>query len=175
MAMRTEGAKVPAAAWWLLLAAAAASIGAATWFVLERRFGAGGAATSAAAVLLVAGAVSVRGRRVSARILDSFADRAFDGCVFASIAWVTRRAEPAAAAAALLALGAGFLAAYVRARGESLHYRVEESLVTRAIRYGAVSVGLLGGWLTASLSAVAAFTVLAALVRVSQVAKEERV
>lgn len=175
MATRTEGAAVPAAAWWLLLAATAVSIGAASWFVLERRFDAAGAATAAAAVLLVAGAVSVRRGRASARVLDSFADRAFDGCVFGSIAWVTRHAEPTAAAAALLALGAGFLAAYVRARGESLRYRVEGSLVTRAIRYGAVSVGLLGGWLTASLSAVAAFTVLSVLVRVSQVVKEERV
>lgn len=175
MAMRTERAAVPAAAWWLLFAAAAIAVGSATWLVLDRRLEAGGAATAAAGVVLVAGAVAARrGGRSRERMLDSFADRAFDGFVFASIAWATRRADPGAAAAALVALGAGFLAAYVRARGESLRYQVEESVVTRGIRYAVVSVGLLTGWLTAALSVVAAFTFLAGLVRASQVAKEER-
>jgi CDP-diacylglycerol---glycerol-3-phosphate 3-phosphatidyltransferase len=175
MATRTQGAEAPWTAWWLLFAAAAVAVGSATGLLLHDRLRAGGAATSVAGGLLVGLAVGARrtGNGVK-RILDSFADRAFDGLVLAAVAWATRSAEPRAAAAALVALGAGFLAAYVRARGESLGYQVEESVVTRGIRYAVLSAGLIGGWLTASLSALAAFNVLAALVRVSQVAKEER-
>jgi CDP-diacylglycerol--glycerol-3-phosphate 3-phosphatidyltransferase len=175
MAARTQGAEAPWAAWWLLFAAAAIAVGSATWLLLGGRLAAGGAATSAAGALLVGMGVAGqrRGTRLP-RVLASFADRAFDGCVLASIAWTSREVEPSAAAVALAALGAGFLAAYIRARGESLGYQVEESVVTRAIRYALVSVGLLAGWLTGSLSVLVAFTVLAALIRVSQVAKEER-
>ncbi|MGZ4153493.1 MAG: hypothetical protein ACXVQ0_03310, partial [Actinomycetota bacterium] len=81
---------------------------------------------------------------------------------------------PEAAAAALVALAASFLGSYVRARGNSLDYRVEESMVTRGIRYGLIVLALvlhLPDWM---LWVLAVFTILAAFIRASQVAKEER-
>jgi hypothetical protein len=78
------------------------------------------------------------------------------------------------AAASLVALSAGFLASYIRAKGGSLGYGVEESVVTPALRYGLVSLALLFGWTSWAIWVVAALMLLAAGVRASQVAKEER-
>ncbi len=104
----------------------------------------------------------------------SFADRAFDGAILASVAWVTRTDDPATAAGALVALAAGYLAAYIRARGAALGYLVEESAGTRAIRTGLISVALLAGWTAWAFFVVALWMLLVAMVRASQVAKEER-
>jgi hypothetical protein len=97
-----------------------------------------------------------------------------DGAILGSIAWVTRADDPSTAAGAILALAAGFLAAYVRARGAALGYLVEESPGTRAIRCGLISVALIAGWTSWALYVVAIWMLLVALVRSSQVAKEER-
>ena len=75
---------------------------------------------------------------------------------------------------ALLALCASFISSYVRAKGASLGYSVEESHVTRGIRYTLVSLGLMTGALGAAVWSAAVLSVLAALVRTSQVAREER-
>jgi hypothetical protein len=154
---------------------AAAAIGVATWRILERRAVVGGAWALGAAVLLVAAGLLVTRRDVRARMVLSFADRAFDGAILAAVAWVTRVEEPTAAAGALLALAAGFLAAYIRARGAALGYLVEESAGTRSVRTGLISLALLAGWTGWALFAVATWMLLVALVRASQVAKEERV
>lgn len=158
-----------------LSGAAVLATGLATWAILDARLRPGGWAALGAGILLVAaGVLASRARDVRARLLVSFADRAFDGAVLASVAWVSRTAEPAAAAGALLALAAGFLGAYVRARGSALDYLIEEGAATRAIRVGLVSTALLAGWTQWALFGVAAWMVLVTLVRVSQVAKEER-
>jgi hypothetical protein len=85
-----------------------------------------------------------------------------------------REVDPPAAAMAVAALVMGFLAAYVRARGRALGYGVEDSVVTRAVRYGLVAVGLAGDWLGPAMIALLVVTTLAAAVRASQVAKQER-
>ena len=86
---------------------------------------------------------------------------------------MTRLTDPSAAAAALIALAAGFLASYIRAKGGSLGYGIEESIVTPVLRYALFSVALLAGaeW---AIWAMAIVALLAAAVRTSQVAKEER-
>jgi hypothetical protein len=132
------------------------------------------AATSG--VLLLAGGVLAHGATfLVERTMDSFADRVFDGAVLGAVVWVERAdGHPSASAAALVSLCAGFLGSYVRARGNSLDYRVEESAMTRAIRYALVALALALGspdWL---LWTLAGFLLLAAFVRASQVAKEER-
>jgi hypothetical protein len=109
------------------------------------------------------------------RMLDDLLDRAWDAAVFGSIAWVARDVEPGVAAAALVALCASFLSSYVRARGAALAYSVEESHVTRGVRYGLVAGGLALGWLDWTLWAAAATAALAAIVRTGQVAGEERI
>jgi hypothetical protein len=157
-----------------LLAAVAACV--AAWAILERRTLLGGLATAAAGAGLLAGGVLAHGgHRLRERTIDSFVDRLFDAVVLGSIVWIERSVRPGAAAAALVALAASFLGSYVRARGNSLDYRVEESMITRGIRYGLVAVALLLGLPTWILWALAAFGILAAFVRASQVAKEERV
>ncbi len=90
------------------------------------------------------------------------------------IAWVARGTAPAVAAGALLALCASFLSSYVRARGAALQYSVEESHVTRGVRYALIAGGLWFGTLGWTVWAAAAVSLLAALVRTGQVAREER-
>jgi hypothetical protein len=108
------------------------------------------------------------------RMLAELLDRAWDGAVLGPIAWVAFGSEPGVAAGALVALGGSYLSSYVRARGASLAYSVEESHVTRGMRYALVSTGLGFGWLATTVWAAAVVSVLAAAVRTAQVAREER-
>jgi phosphatidylglycerophosphate synthase len=148
---------------------------AAGLLVIDHRFGlAALAAAAASAGLLVGGLLSHGGRLLRERTLDSFVDRLFDGAVLGSVVWVERAERPGAAAAALVALAASFLGSYVRARGNSLDYRVEESMFTRGIRYGIVVLALLLDLPVWLLWTLAVFALLAAFVRASQVAKQER-
>lgn len=158
-----------------LCAAAVLAVGLAAWAILDGRGRTGGvAAFAAGACLVLGGVLAARARDVRARMLVSFGDRAFDGAVLGAVAWASRSSEPAAAAGALLCLAAAFLAAYVRARGSALGYLVEGSTGTRALRVGLVSIALLAGWTGWALFGVAVWLLLVTLLRVSQVAKEER-
>jgi hypothetical protein len=108
------------------------------------------------------------------RMLDELLDRLWDGMILASIAWVARGSSPHVAVAALAAISASFISSYVRARGASLGYTIEESHVVRGIRYALIVAGLGLGWLGWTVWATFGISVLAVLVRTSQVAKEER-
>lgn len=164
-----ERAAVPA-----LCLLAGLGIGLSTWQLLERRAEPAGWAALAAGACLVAAGLLLRPGDRRARVVLSFADRAFDGCILASLAWVTRASDPEIAAAALVALAAGFVASYIRAKGGSLGYGIEEGVVTPILRYGIVSLALLLGWTAWAIWVVAVLMLLAAGVRASQVAKEER-
>ena len=157
----------------LLCIAAGAAIAGATWMVLIREPEPAGWLALVAGALLVAGGVALRPTDRLGRVVLSFGDRSFDGCVLGALAWTTRASDPSVAAGALVALAAGFLASYIRARGGSLGYGIEEGVVTPVIRYGLISAGLIGGWRWAPW-AVAVLMLLASGVRASQVAKEER-
>src|SRR5205085_10253636 len=135
---------------------------------------AGGVALGAGTLLVGGAALARRSEGAFPAVLDSVVDRSFDGGLLCSIAWVERTVDPAASAGALVALAAGFLGSYVRARGTSLGYGVEESPVTRALRYGLVAAGLLSGRVGACVWAVAVLGAISAIVRAAQVAKEER-
>jgi len=108
------------------------------------------------------------------RMLTELFDRAWDACILAPIVWESFGTNPGVAAGALVALCASFLSSYVRARGAALGYSMEESHVTRGLRYALVSAGLLFGWLAWTVWAAAFVSVLAAAVRTGQVAREER-
>ena len=108
------------------------------------------------------------------RMLTELFDRAWDACVLAPIVWVSFGPRPEVAIGALVALCASYLSSYVRARGAALGYSVEESHVTRGIRYGLLSLGLLFGWLPSMVWVVAALSTIAAAVRTGQVAREAR-
>jgi hypothetical protein len=164
----SERAVVPA-----LCVAAAVAIGLSAWRILERDPDPAGFAALAAGAFLVAAGMSLRPHDRTARVVLSFTDRLFDGVLLASFAWVTRTSNPSVAAAALLALAAGFVASYIRAKGGSLGYGVEEGIVTPILRYALFATALLAEaeW---AIWAMAIVALLAAAVRASQVAKEER-
>lgn len=158
-----------------LLLGGLASAGAG-WLVVAREPFAAGVMAGVGAVLLLAGghrANHGEGGPVD-RMLTELLDRAWDGAVLAPIAWVARDGDPSVTAGALVALCASFLSSYVRARGAALQYSVEESHVTRGLRYALVTAGLLVDRVGWTLWAAAAVSILAVLVRTGQVAKEER-
>jgi hypothetical protein len=159
----------------LVAIVAAGAAGIATWQMLAGRpVGAGLGALVAGAILLAADPMMLGPQAMLERTVASFVDRAYDGAILAAIAWAYRATDPWIAVGALVALGASFLAAYVRARGASLGYGVDESSITRGLRYGLISAGLLVDGLGWALWTVASVMGLAALVRTSQVVKEER-
>ena len=147
----------------------------AAWLVVARQPGKAAIAALVSGVLLLVG-----GHRANHgaggptdRMADELLDRVWDGTVLGAAAWVARTGEPGIALAALAALCLSALSAYVRARGASLAYSVEESHLTRGLRYGLVVIGVgfdhaWALWLAAGVSG------LAVVVRTSQVAREER-
>jgi phosphatidylglycerophosphate synthase len=108
------------------------------------------------------------------RMLTELFDRGWDAFVFAPIVWVSFEPRPEVAIGALVALCASYLSSYVRARGAALGYSIEESHVTRGVRYALISAGLLFGWLPLMVWLAAALSVIAAAVRTGQVAREAR-
>ncbi len=158
----------------LLLVVAAAAILLAAWSMIDRDPTRAGIFAGVAGASLLGAAASPGIASPPDRFLASILDRSFDGAILGTIGWAYRTAEPWVAAGALLALGSSFLAAYIRARGASLGYAVDESLGTRALRYLLICVGLLTGELVWAMWALFGVMALAALVRASQVVKEER-
>ena len=157
-----------------LLTCGVALIAASSALILDGRYGPAGLAAALAGVAgIAAGRFAVWNEDGLSKLFDPLLDRTFDGAILGSIAWAERSSRPAVAAGALVALGAGYLSSYVRARGASLGYDVQESTVTRGIRYALVSSGLAFGWLGWAVWAVAGLAVLAAAIRTMQVAKEE--
>jgi hypothetical protein len=108
------------------------------------------------------------------RMLTELFDRAWDAAVLGPIVWVSYGTRPQVAIGALVALCASYLSSYVRARGAALGYSVEESHVTRGIRYGVISAGLLFSWLPSMVWVAAVVSTIAAAVRTGQVAREAR-
>ena len=116
----------------------------AAWFVIARAPAYASAAALASGVLLLIG-----GHRANHgaggptdRMLDELLDRVWDGLILGSLAWVARADDPGLAIAALVALCISALSAYVRARGASLDYSVEESHLTRGLHYVLVAAGV---------------------------------
>jgi phosphatidylglycerophosphate synthase len=107
-------------------------------------------------------------------MLTELLDRGWDAAVLGTIAWLSRSGSPGVAVGAIVALCASFLSSYVRARGAALGYSVEESHVARGLRYALVTVGLLVDALGWAVWSAAALSVLAAIVRTGQVAREAR-
>ncbi len=157
-----------------VVAGAAVATGIATWAVLARRPVLAGSLALVAGVLLTTSGALVGRRGGLDRLLDAFADRTFDGCVLGAVAWVARTDNRSVATAALVALGASFLASYVRARGASLGYDVEEGVGARAVRCALVGLALLLGASDWAIWTLAVFMTVVAAVRSSQVPKEER-
>jgi hypothetical protein len=165
---------------WLtrvVLVAGVAATAASAALIVDRRADPAAATAAIASVLLLLGGHRANHGDGTAfdRMLDALADRGWDGAILGSIAWTTHGVDEATAAAALLALCASFLSSYIRARGASLGYTVEESHVTRGVRYALVVYGLWAAALSWTLWVAAGISLLAVVVRTTQVAKEEQV
>jgi len=157
----------------VFLVAGFALVGVATWLVLVRHPRYAGVATAGAAGAIVFGAV--RAQRTPDRLLwfiDSLTDRAFDGAILAAIAVAMRHDDHWVAAVAVIALAVSFVAAYERAKGKALGYRVRDSLVIRAGRYVAVAAGLLTNGLLGALVAVLVLVTFTAVDDARQVASQ---
>ena len=156
----------------LLVGGAATAAGA--WLIVADSPRVGGYVAAAAASLLLVGGHRANhgaGGPVD-RMLTELLDRAWDGAILGAVVWESG-ASGWASVAAIVALAASYLSSYVRARGAALGYSIEESHVTRGSRYALVTSALITGgtWL---IGVAALLSVLAALVRVSQIASEER-
>jgi hypothetical protein len=107
------------------------------------------------------------------RMLDELLDRVWDGAILGPMVWVAGTTDSSVAIASLAALCLSALSAYVRARGASLGYSVEESHLTRGVHYGLV-VAALGSDLAWILWLAVAVSAMSVAVRATQVAREER-
>ena len=174
--MAGDGRATPVAITRASVVAGGALAAVAAWLVIAREPRLAGAAALLSGVLLfLAGSRAARGAGGHAeRMLDGLLDRAWDGLVLGSIAWAARGSRPALAAGALVALAASSLSSYVRARGTALGYPIDEGLVTKGVRYGLVSAGLLLARPLGPVWAAAGIATWTFLVRSSQVVKEER-
>lgn len=155
----------------LLLALAAAASGAAAWLILSGHPRPAGLAALVAVAGLVAGEASGEPRpKLARRLLD----RAYEACVLAPVAWVARTGSPRLAVLALVGMGLSYLASYERAKGQSLGYRQSEVFGYRATGGVILAVGLLSGWVEASLWAFDALMAAASGARAWNVVAQER-
>jgi hypothetical protein len=155
-----------AARWLIALAAAAA--GAAAALVLTERPTLAGAAVVVAGAALVYADLHVSGRQ---RFAHALVERAVDGVILGAVAWEYVESETFVSAGALAALGFAYLAAYLRAKGRGLGFRVTDPVLERYIHFALVSGSLLVAqglpllWLAALVDAQAAIRVAVAVGR----------
>jgi hypothetical protein len=150
----------------------AESTAAAVWLLLAGQRLLSGFAALVAAIVMVEVVPILEGPR--GRFAERMLDRVFEACLLGAVAWVWRHDSTAVSVAALVGLGAGYLAGYERARGESLGYRGHEAPGFRALRQGLIVLALLTGWVHVFVFAFAAVSLLAAGVRAANVAVQER-
>jgi hypothetical protein len=150
----------------------AESIAAAVWLLLAGQRLLAGFAALVAAIVMEEVVPVVEGPR--GRIAERLLDRLFEACLLAAVAWVWWHDSPAVSVAALIGLGAGYLASYERARGVSLGYRGHDPRGFRALRHGLIVLALLTGWVHGFVFAFAVVTLLSAAVQAANVAGQER-
>jgi phosphatidylinositol phosphate synthase len=151
----------------------------ATLLLTHHRVLAGVSALASGAALL-AGSIQEReaaplgGLPGRARFTERVLDVVFDASVLVPLAWVMRSGSNWDAILAMAGLGFSYLASYQRARGEALGYLGSEVLSYRLTREGLLVLGLLSGWITATLWAFTILTAAAAAVRAWNILVQER-
>jgi hypothetical protein len=156
-----------AAPWLIALATAAA--GAAAASVLA------GLLTLAGAAVVVAGAALVyadlRAASIRQRFAHAVVERAADGAILGAVAWEFVQSDTLISAGALTALSFAYLAAYLRAKGRGLGFRVSDPVLERYMHFAFVSASLLVAqgrlllWLAAVVDAQAAIRLAVAVGR----------
>jgi hypothetical protein len=158
----------------VVLGVAAAASGGTAALILTGHKVIAGLAGAVAGLGLLAGHPALGPGYVRPRLAARLLDRVVDACVLVPLAWTSRSADSRLSLLALAGLSTAYVAAYERARGESLGYRGSEGPGYRGTRVAILVFGLVTGWLEASLLAFLALSTSAAAVRVVNVARQDR-
>lgn len=134
---------IRAAAILSLIAAAALLAALAAALVLVRHQSPAGLAVAGAGGLLILAGIRAREAK-SARLAfaDASLERAVDAVILGAVAWAEIDVRPLVSAAALVALGSSYLAAYLRAKSSGLGFPLGDSLIVRSVRWTIVALGL---------------------------------
>lgn len=90
-------------------------------------------------------AADVRGAATRERFGTAVAARIADGAILGALAWISVPEDPLVAGAALAALGAAYLAAYVRSKAMGLGFRLDRLFPRDGMHFLVVGLGLLFG------------------------------
>jgi hypothetical protein len=102
------------------------------------------------------------------------AERLSDAVILGAVAWASIEDRPVVSAAALAALSAAYLEAYVRAKALGLGFRMGRPSLDRYVHFLLVALGLVvTSVLQAALWLAAAFALLGVVRLTFQVAREE--
>lgn len=154
----------------VLALAVLAAGGAAALVLVGANTGAGLSVATMGVLVVAAGRRSRHAKAPRLLFVDSSIERVVEGVVLGAIAWERLSVEPRTAVAALVALGSGYVAGYLKARAGALGFRLEESMLDRGVRSAAIAVGLLAGLVEPGLWTAAAWSVVTATTRALDVA-----
>lgn len=156
----------------------------AAWLILDGRLLLAGLVSIAAAIAdVLDGAIAKAQGRAGkfGALLDSTTDRLADALFFLPIAWLYAVSPDSAAhdeqwvaVVALVALVAGFLVSYVKARAESLGFTCDVGIAERAERVIATIIALIFDILPYVLPVLAALSVITAIQRILHVRGQDR-
>jgi hypothetical protein len=138
-----EAVSVRPATIMVLIGLAVGCAALAVTLVLIGRAAPAGALTGAGGGLVILAGVRAR-EAGSARLAfaDATIERAIDAGILAAVAWAALPSRPLLSAAALVAMGSSYLAAYLRAKATGVGFPLEDSLIVRALRWGILALGL---------------------------------
>jgi hypothetical protein len=155
----------------LLLAVAVAASSSAVALVLAGEGRVAGLALALSGGVLLASGV---GTSLSPRLLllEAVTERALEAAVLGAIAWVGLPEMPRLTGAAVTAMGAAYLAAYLRVRGMGLGFRVTVPAAFRTGPLFLVALGLVAGKVEVALWAVVVLSVSVLAVEVAELARQ---
>ncbi|MGI8406916.1 MAG: CDP-alcohol phosphatidyltransferase family protein [Actinomycetota bacterium] len=156
----------------------------AAWLILDGRLLLAGLVSIAAGISdVLDGAIAKAQGRTGkfGALLDSTTDRLVDALFFLPIAWLYSVSPdtpshdvPWVAVVALVALVAGFLVSYIKARAESLGFECDVGIAERAERVIVTIVALVFDILQYVLPVLAFFSIVTALQRIFYVRAQSR-
>lgn len=158
-----------ASVWTILAGAVLAAASAATFGLLDRLSLAGGATGIAALAVVVAGWSGRETRRPRVGFAVSMLERAVDAAILGALAWSLLPSR--AGVAALVALAASYVAAYVQVKAEGLGLDARAWALAWPAAMAVLAAGLAAGVPEAGLWGAAAISIAAALARSVRVAR----
>jgi hypothetical protein len=159
---------------WLVILALVAASGAAVLVIVGRPLEAG-IAVAICGGALTAGTIGGGWASIPRyRFSHAVGERLSDAVILGAVAWSSVEERPVASAAALAALSAAYLEAYVRAKAVGLGFRMWGPSLDRYVHFLLVALGLVvTSLLQAALWFAAAFALLGVVRLAFQAAREE--